>query len=629
MAVKEFKAESKRLLELMIHSIYTNREIFLRELISNASDAIDKLYFKSLTDDSVGIEQSEFGIKLAVDKDARTITLTDNGIGMSLEELENNLGTIAKSGSLSFKEENKDNETAEDINIIGQFGVGFYSAFMVAKEVVVTTKQYGSDTAYQWQSTGVDGYEVSETTKDSVGTEIVLHIKDNDDNDNYDEFLSDRTVSGLVKKYSDYVRYPITMPMSHSRKKEDSDDEYEDYIEIETLNTMVPLWRKNKSEITEEEYNDFYKAKFDPYSAEPLNVIHSKTEGSATYHALMYIPASAPYNYYNKEFEKGLQLYSNGVLIMDKCADLLPDYFSFVRGLVDSADLSLNISREMLQQDRQLKVIAKSLDKKIKSELVKLCKNKREDYEKFWESFGRQIKFGVYEGYGMNKEHLQDLLMFHSSTENKMVTFEEYVSRMKEGQESIYYASGETVSRIENLPQVENVKDKGFEILYLTQDVDEFCIKMIMQYSEKKFVAVKDANLDEGEEESKISEELITENVPLLTAVQTALEGKVKSVQLTSKLRSHPVCISNEGDVSIEMEKILASMPNAQGLKTERIMELNPNHKVFETLKEYNSSDSDKLNALANVLYTQALLLEGVSPEDPSQYVADVYKLLG
>lgn len=626
MAVKEFKAESKRLLELMIHSIYTNREIFLRELISNASDAIDKLYFKSLTDNSVGVSQSDFGIKLAVEKDARTITLTDNGIGMSLEELENNLGTIAKSGSLSFKEENKDNQQANDINIIGQFGVGFYSAFMVAKEVCVTTKQHGSDKAYQWKSSGVDGYEIAESSKDQAGSEIVLYIKDNTEQDNYDEFLSDRTISGLVKKYSDYVRYPISMAMSHSRKKEDS-DEYEDYIEVETLNTMVPLWRKNKSDITTEEYNEFYKGKFDPYQ-EPISVIHSKTEGTATYHAMMFVPATAPYNYYNKEYEKGLQLYSNGVLIMDKCADLLPDYFSFVRGLVDSADLSLNISREMLQQDRQLKIIAKSLDKKIKTELVKLSKNDREQYDKFWENFGRQIKFGVYEGFGANKEHLQDLLMFHSSTENKMVTFSEYIERMKDGQDCIYYASGESVARIENLPQVENVKDHGFEILYMTQDVDEFCIKMIMEYNEKKFVAVKDASFDDQEEENKISDEMITENVPLLTAVQTALDGKVKNVRLTNKLRSHPVCISNEGDVSIEMEKILASMPNANGLKTERILELNPNHQVFEKLKKYQDSDMDKLNALSSVLYTQALLLEGVQPEDPSQYVADIYKLL-
>ncbi len=626
MAMKQFKAESKRLLELMINSIYTHREIFLRELISNASDAIDKLYFKSLTDSNVGLGMSDFAINIVADEKARTITISDNGIGMTKEELENNLGTIARSGSLSFKKDNAENENADDINIIGQFGVGFYSAFMVAKEMVVTSRAYGTDTAHSWKSKGVEGYSISEAEKANVGTEIVLYIKDNTDEDNYDEFLQSHRISALVRKYSDYVRYPIKMDMERSRKIEDS-EEYETYTETETLNTMVPLWRKGKNEITDEEYNDFYKSKFFDYT-DPLSVIHTKTEGTATYNALLYLPSQPPYDYYTKDYQRGLQLYSNGVLIMDKCADLLPDYFGFVRGLVDSADLSLNISREMLQHDRQLQIIAKSLDKKIKSELVKLASNDREKYEQFWENFGRQIKFGVYEGFGANKEHLQDLLMFHSSTQEKLTTIAEYVERMQEGQENIYYASGESVARIDNLPQVELAKEQGLEILYLTQDVDEFCLKMMREYNGKALTPVSEAKIDAEDDANKITEELITENTPLLLAMQTALEGKVKSVKLTSRLRSHPACITNEGEISIEMEKVLNTMPNAEGMKAEKVLELNPTHKVFEKLKEYNTASPAKLTALANVLYNQTLLVEGVAIADPAKYIADVYSLL-
>ena len=584
MKTKQFKAESKRLLDMMIHSIYTHKEIFLRELISNASDAMDKLYFRSLTDEKVGMNREDFAIDLKIDKDARTLTITDNGIGMTQEELEKNLGTIANSGSLKFKNENK---LEDDVDIIGQFGVGFYSAFMVAKRVTVRSKAYGSDQAYQWQSEGVDGYTIEPCDKETVGTEILLEIKDDTEDENYSEFLEQYRIQGLVKKYSDYIRYPIRMDMTKSRRKEtenadkDAAPEYEEYVENETLNSMVPLWRKNKSELTDADYNAFYKEKFFDYN-EPLLHIHTKSEGTATFNALLYIPSKAPYDYYTKEYEKGLQLYSSGVMIMEKCADLLPDYFSFVKGLVDSEDLSLNISRELLQHDRQLKIIAKALEKSIRNELTKLLKNDRAAYEKFFEAFGLQLKFGVYNGYGMNKDALKDLLLFYSSSEKKPVTLAEYVSRMKEDQTCIYYATGENIARIDHLPQTELVKDKGFEILYLTENVDEFAIKMLMNYEGKEFKSVSAGDLDlETEEEKKEIEEKSKEHADLFNDMQKALEGKVKSVRLSQRLKSHPVCLTSEGALSLEMEKVLNAMPTDQKVQADRVLEINPEHPHF------------------------------------------------
>ncbi len=619
---KQFKAESKRLLDMMIHSIYTHREIFLRELISNASDAIDKLYFKSLTDDKVGIKKDDFAIKLAIDKGARTITISDNGIGMTKEELENNLGTIANSGSFAFKNEN---EKKEDIDIIGQFGVGFYSAFMVAREVEVKTKAYGSDKAYLWKSEGVEGYTIEDTNKDNVGTEIKLTLKDNTDDDNYDDFLEQWKVKSIVKKYSDYIRFPIKMDMEKSKIKDGTgtdgkEPEYEDYIETETLNSMVPLWRKNKNEITDEEYNKFYKEKYYDYT-DPLRHIHIKTEGSATYDALLYIPSKTPFDYYTKEFEKGLQLFSSGVLIMDKCGDLLPDHFSFVKGLVDSQDLSLNISREILQHDRQLKIIAKSLEKSIKNELKKMLSNEREKYEEFWKSFGLQVKFGVYNGYGANKEMLEDLLMFTSSFEKKLVTLDEYVSRMKEDQKYIYFASGETVAKVDGLPQTELVKDKGYEILYLTDNVDEFAVKMLMKYKEKEFKSVSDANLDiETPEQKEEFKKLAEDNKDMFAFIKDSLGGKVKEARLSERLKTHPVCLTNEGQISLEMEKVLNQMPTDQKVSAEKVLEINPSHEIFAKLKELYESDKDKLADYSKILYSQALLIEGISIEDPVEY---------
>lgn len=625
MAKKQFKAESKRLMEMMIHSIYTHKEIFLRELISNASDAIDKLYFLSLTDENVGLKKDDFGIKISIDKEKRTLTISDNGIGMTKEDLENNLGTIAKSGSLAFK---KDNDLGEDVNIIGQFGVGFYSAFMVSKLVTVTSKAYGSDVAYMWQSEGVDGYSVEETTKDTIGTEIILYIMDNSEDENYDEFLEQYKIQSLVKKYSDYIRFPIKMDVETSKLKEGTEDEFEDTIETKTLNSMVPIWRKNKNELTDEDYNKFYSDKFYDYEA-PLKHIHVKNEGASTYNALLYIPAKTPYDFYSKEYEKGLQLFSNGVLIMEKCADLLPDYFSFVKGLVDSEDLSLNISREMLQHDRQLKIIAKNLEKTIKNNLVKLQKDEREKYDAFFKNFGLQIKFGIYSGYGMNKELLQDLLMFTSSFSDKFTTLEEYVSRMKEEQKYIYYATGESVARIEHLPQTELVKDKGYEILYFTDDVDEFAIKMLMAYNEKEFKSVSSGDLDlETAEEKQEVEKQAEENKDLFGLMKESLGDKIKEVRLSSRLKSHPVCLSNGGDISIEMEKVLNSMPNNQKVKADKVLEINANHPIFETLKSLYNDDKEKLNAYTNILYTQALLIEGISVEDPVAFSNMICELM-
>lgn len=621
---KQFKAESKRLLDMMINSIYTHKEIFLREIISNASDAMDKLYFKSLTDDSVGMNRSDFFIKIEADKDNGALVIRDNGIGMTKDELENNLGTIANSGSFSFK--NDENNTADDVDIIGQFGVGFYSAFMVAKEVQVRTKAFGSDQAYLWRSEGVDGYTIEECEKnDGVGTEVRIILKDDTDDESYSEFLMQWKIKSLVKKYSDYIHYPIKFDMEHDHLKEGTgvDDvpaEYETTVETETLNSMTPLWRKNKSEVTEEEYNSFYKEKFYDY-ADPLKCIHVKTEGTATYDGLLYIPANAPMDFYTKNYEKGLQLYSSGVLIMDKCSDLIPDHFCFVRGLVDSQDLSLNISREMLQHDRQLKLIAKSLEKTIKNELKKMLTNEREKYEQFWKTFGMQIKFGVYNGYGANKELLKDLLMFYSSNDKKLVTLDEYVSRMKEDQKYIYYAAAETVDKADALPQTEVVKDKGYEILYLTENVDEFAVKILESYEDKQFKSVSDADLDldtpeEKEEFKKLSEE----SKDMLEEITKALGGKIKSAKLSERLKSHPVCITNEGQISLEMEKTFAQMPNDQNVRAEKVLEINPNHEIFGVLKSLYDTDKTKLDDYSKILYTQALLIEGMPIEDPLEF---------
>ncbi len=626
METKQFKAESKRLLDMMIHSIYTHKEIFLRELISNASDAIDKLYFKSLTDDKVGLNKDDFAIWITADKDTRTLKIADNGIGMTEEELENNLGTIANSGSFKFKNENK---LDEDNQIIGQFGVGFYSAFMIAKKVTVISKAYGSDKAYRWESEGVDGYTITEDSKGSAGTEIILELLDDTDDENYSEFLDQYRIKSLVKKYSDYIRFPIKMEVTHSRpknqteeeKKEGKAPEYEDYIEVETLNSMVPLWKKNKNELKDEDYKHFYTEKFFDYS-EPLKYAHVKNEGNANYDALLYIPSKAPFDYYSKEYEKGLQLYSNGVLIMDKCADLLPDYFSFVKGLVDSDDLSLNISRELLQHDRQLKVIAKSIEKTISSELKKMLRNDREKYEEFWKAFGLQLKYGIYSDYGMHKDKLQDLLMFTSSKENKLVTLDEYVTGMGEEQKYIYYAVGDSIARIEQLPQTELVKDKGFEILYLTDNVDEFAIKSLREYKDKEFrsVSADDLGIEntEKQEEIKAKEE---ENSDLLKELAAALDGKVTKVILSQRLKSHPVCLTSEGDISLEMEKVLNSMPTDQKIHAQRVLEINPEHEIFNKLKAISEAgDKEKLAKYAQLLYTQALLIEGISIENPVEF---------
>ncbi|MBQ6251923.1 molecular chaperone HtpG [Ruminococcus sp.] len=625
METKQFKAESKRLLDMMIHSIYTHKEIFLRELISNASDAIDKLYFKSLTDDKVGLNKDDFAIWISADKDSRTLKITDNGIGMTEEELENNLGTIANSGSFKFKNENK---LEEDNQIIGQFGVGFYSAFMVAKKVTVISKAYGSDKAYQWESEGVDGYTITEADKKSAGTEIILELLDDTDDENYSEFLDQYRIKALITKYSDYIRFPIKMEVSHSRPKEQSEEdkaankplEYEDYIEVETLNSMVPLWKKNKNELKEEDYKHFYTEKFMDYN-EPLKYSHISNE-MPSYNALLYIPSKAPFDYYSKEYEKGLQLYSNGVLIMDKCSDLLPDYFSFVKGLVDSEDLSLNISREMLQHDRQLKVIAKSIEKTISNELKKMLKNEREKYEEFWKAFGLQLKYGVYSDFGMHKEKLQDLLMFTSSNEQKLVTLDEYVTAMREDQKYIYYATGESATRIEQLPQTELVKDNGFEILYLTDSIDEFAVKSLMKYKDKEFksVSAEDLGLDtpEKKEELKAKEE---ESADLLKELQEALNGKVTKVALSQRLKSHPVCLTSEGEISLEMEKVLNSMPTDQKIHAQRVLEINPDHEIFGKLKSLSAGgDKDKIGKYAKLLYDQALLIEGMSIEDPVEF---------
>lgn len=627
MRKKQFKAESKKLLDMMINSIYTHKEIFLRELISNASDAIDKLYFKSLTDDSVKLAREDFKIHIDLDKENRTIKIIDNGIGMTAEELENNLGTIAKSGSFNFKKENADNEKTDDISVIGQFGVGFYSSFMVADKVEVISKAFGENVAHKWVSTGADGYTIEECEKENAGSEITLYVKEDTENEDYSKYLEQYTIDELVKKYSDYIRYPIVMEMSHQVPDPDKEGEYITEVSEETLNSMVPLWRKNKSEIKPEEYNEFYKQKFMDYN-NPLHVIHTKTEGQATFDALLYIPENPPYDFYSKEYEKGLQLYSNGVLIMDKCADLLPDYFSFVKGLVDSADLSLNISREMLQHDHQLKIIAKAIDKKIKNELTKMLKNDREKYEKFFKTFGLQLKYGVYANYGMEKDGLKDLLLFKTSADEKPTTLKEYVGRMAESQNDIYYACGDNEQKIALLPQVEAVKAKGYEVLYFTDEVDEFAVQMLMEYDGKHFVNVCKDDLDLSTDAEKEAMTKKNEDAKqLLDKMKEALDGKVTAVKLTNKLGSHPVCLSAEGYVSLEMEKVLNSMPGAnQGVKAQLVLEVNADHPIVEKLK---SVDDDTLKKYTNLLYSSARLIAGLDLENPTEFSDNLAELIG
>lgn len=625
MAKKEFKAESKRLLEMMINSIYTQREIFLRELISNASDAIDKIYYKALADESLVFNKEDYYIKVTADKANRTLTISDTGIGMTQEELESNLGTIAKSGSLAFK---KENEAKDGHNIIGQFGVGFYAAFMVADDVTVISKALGSDEAFKWESKGADGYTIEAVQKDSVGTKVILKIKENTEDDQYDEYLEEYRLKSIIKKYSDFIRFPIKMDVKEQKPKEGTENEFEEVVQEQTVNSMVPIWRKNKNELTTEDYDNFYAEKRYGFD-KPLKHIHISADGAVVYNAILFIPENTPFDYYTKEYEKGLELYSNGVLIMNKCGDLLPDYFSFVKGMVDSEDLSLNISREMLQHDRQLTLIAKNIKNKVKSQLQSLLKDEREKYEQFYNAFGRQLKFGVYNDYGMHKDTLQDLLMFYSSTEKKLVTLDEYVSRMPEDQKFIYYASGESIERIEKLPQTELVSDKGYEILYFTDDIDEFAIKMIMSYKEKEFKSVSSGDLGiEADEADKPTEEEENENKGLFEAMKDILSGKVKNVKASKRLKTHPVCLSTEGELTIEMEKILKSMPNGQEVQADKVLEININHEVFHSLKAAAENDKEKLGLYTNLLYNQALLIEGLQVSDPVQFTNDICKIM-
>lgn len=626
MAKKEFKSESKRLLDLMINSIYTHKEIFLRELISNASDAIDKLCFIALTDDKLNMSRDDFKIFIKPDKENRTLTITDNGIGMDKDDLENNLGTIASSGSYKFKQEMS--EKQDDIDIIGQFGVGFYSAFMVAKKITVVTKKYGCDTAYKWESDGADGYEITETERDEIGTTIVLEIKDNTEEENYDEFLEQYRIQGLIKKYSDYIRYPIMMDMTHSRVKEESKDsekpEYEDYTETETLNSMLPIWQRAKKDVKQEEYDNFYREKFMAMD-KPLHTIVTSVEGVVTYKALLFIPSQAPYDYYTKEYKKGLQLYSSGVLIMENCEELLPEHFRFVKGIVDSADLSLNISREMLQHDRHLITIAQNIEKKIKNELTSMLANDRENYEKFFNAFGRQLKYGVSADYGMHKEELQDLLMYYSSTEKKLVTLSEYVDRMKEDQKFIYFAVGENISSIDNLPQTELLRSKGYEILYCTEEIDEFSLQTLMQYKEKRFCSATNDDLgienDENKEEEKDSS-------AILTFVKETLGDKVSEVVASKKLVSHPVCLTAKGGISFEMEKYFNAVQPDSGMKAQRVLELNMNHPAVKAMESAVQTDIEKAKKYAELLYDQALLIAGLPIENPGEYADLVCSLM-
>ena len=632
MAKQEFQAESKRLLDMMINSIYTHKEIFLRELISNASDAVDKRHFRALTDSSLAPEGG-YEIRLSPDQETRTLTIKDNGIGMTRDELENNLGVIAQSGSLQFK---KENDAVEDVDIIGQFGVGFYSAFMVASHVTVISRACGEEQAYRWDSDGADGFEITEAVKDDYGTEIILTIKESSEEENYDEFLQGYKLSSLVKKYSDYIRYPIRMTLPHPVMKpkpedapEDYQPEYETVYEDQTLNSMVPLWKKAKKDIKDEEYTQFYTEKFFDYMP-PAHVIHTKTEGlSASYNALLFIPQKPPYDYYTKDFKKGLQLYASGVLIMDKCEDLLPDYFAFVRGLVDSPDLSLNISREILQHDRQLKAIAISLEKKIRSELLKLQKDDREKYTEIWKNFGLRIKVGAYANYGADKEKLRDLMMFYSANEKKYITLKEYREAMPEEQENIFYAAGSSIEKIDKLPQAEMVRKHGYDILYLTDDIDEFVILQLEEEDGKKFRSIADGDLDlSTEDEKKEAEQKAADNRPMFDLMKESLDGKVKDVRLYSRLVNNPVCLTSEGTLSIEMEKVLNAMPDQQGVSAEKILEINSAHPIFDTLCKLYNEDQDKLKLYTSLLYTQALLIEGMPIDDPAAFSNEICKLM-
>ncbi|MBQ3065790.1 MAG: molecular chaperone HtpG [Clostridia bacterium] len=616
MEKKQFQTESQKLLDMMINSIYTHKEIFLRELISNASDAIDKLYYRSLTDDTVTLKRSDYKICIIPDKESRTIKITDNGCGMTAEELENNLGTIAKSGSYDFKHSHED---GEEIDIIGQFGVGFYSAFMVSDRITVITRAFGKDEAWMWESEGVDGYTVTPCEKTDAGTEITLHLREDTENETYSEYLDTYRLRNLIRKYSDYIRYPICMDITTEKRNEDS-DEYETETTTETINSMVPLWKKSTKDISEDDYAAFYRDKYYDFEA-PAKTIHFKSEGTATFDALMFIPSKAPFNYYTKDFEKGLQLYSSGVLIMEKCGDLLPDYFSFVRGLVDSADLSLNISRELLQHDHQLKVISKAIEKKIKNELAKMLESDREKYESFWNAFGVQLKFGLYADYGMHREVLQDLVLFTSSNEDKLVTLKEYVSRMREEQKSIYYACGETVDKIKMLPQAETVISKGYEVLYLTDDIDEFALRMLANYEEKTFVNVCAEDLDISTEEEKATvKEENERSEALLSAMKYILGDAVSAVRFTNTLKNHPVCLTSEGGLSVGMEQVLNRMPTGEEkAKAQIVMEINTSHPIAEKLKMLHSDDAEKLASYTKILYAQARLIGGLSIENPAE----------
>lgn len=612
---KHFKSESKRLLDLMINSIYTNKDIFLRELISNCSDAIDKLYYRSLTDKKVKVDKDDLEINIDRDEEKRTITITDNGIGMSHDELENNLGTIAKSGSLAFKEEL---EKKKDIDIIGQFGVGFYSAFMVSSKIEVVSKSVDSDDAYIWTSTGADGYSIQKTDYDKIGTKIVLYLKEDTDSDNYSDYLDEYTLKNLIKKYSDYIRYPIKMEVVKHEKVEGEDNKYEDKACIETINTMIPLWKKNKKDVSDDDYKNFYIDKFNDYDG-PLKVITSSVEGVTTYKALMFIPSHAPYDYYTKEYEKGLSLYTSGVLIMDKCSDLLPDYYSFVKGVVDSEDLSLNISREILQKSKNLRVIAKSIESKITKELTDMLKDEREKYTEFFKVFGTQLKYGIYNNYGADKDKLKDLVMFHSANENKLITLKEYVSKMDEKQEAIYYASGESISKIDRLPQVEQIKDKGYDILYLSEYVDEFAVTALQEYDKKKFVNVCRDNVDLLSEDEKDKDKKINlENDELLKSMNDILTD-VSSVKFTNKLKNHPVCLSVKGDVSIEMQKVFEAMPNDIPIKAETVLEINENHPISEKLKKLYNDDKETFEKYTKILYSEARMIAGLNIDDPTE----------
>jgi molecular chaperone HtpG len=625
MAKQQFKAESKRLLDLMVNSIYTHKEIFLREIISNASDAIDKIYYKTLTDESLSFDKDNYYIRVSIDKKNRILQISDTGIGMTRTELEDNLGVIAKSGSLTFK---KENEVKDGYDIIGQFGVGFYSAFMVAEVVTVISKALGSAEAYRWESLGADGYTIEPCEKDAVGTDVILKIKPNTDEENYDEFLEEYRLRSIIKKYSDFIRYPIKMDVTRQKLKEGSDKEYEEYTEEQTINSMVPIWKKNKNELKPEDYDNFYSEKHYGFD-KPVKHIHINAEGTVSYTAILFIPEKMPFDFYTKEYEKGLELYANGVLIMNKCAELVPDYFSFVKGMVDSEDFSLNISREILQHDRQLKLIAKNIKTKIKNELENLIKSDRPKYEEFYKSFGRQLKYGVYTEFGSNKDVLQDLLMFHSSKEKTLITLDEYVSRMPEEQKYIYYAAGESIERIEKLPQTELVSDKGYEILYFIDDVDEFAIKMLRTYKDKEFRSVSSGDLGIETEKDKTSADADDkDNQALFEEMKNILADKIKSVRASKRLKNHPVCLSNEGEVTIEMEKTLNSMPYNEKIKAEKILEINLNHDVFKSLKEAYETDKDKLKMYTDLLYNQALLIEGLPIEDPVEFTNNICKMM-